>query len=206
MKKLMMSILVLTLISCSKKEEKTEEKSGGITDIVSGVKNYSNLSKSMSDVTKNIEVLKKTTPLSNDELKAILPENLLGLKRSEFSVGDASMMNLSSAEAKYKNEDGSKSMTLEIMDGAGETGSAMVSILMMGLNMNKEKQTETGFEKTTEIDGMKALVSEEKREDKVSSKIQIIAKTRYLLTISGRGFSYEELSKAVGEINTSALK
>ena len=206
MKKLLMSILVLTLVSCSKKEEKIEEKSGGITDIVSGVKNYSNLSKSMSDVTKNIEVLKKTTPLSNDELKAILPENLLGLKRSEYSVGDATMMNLSSAEAKYKNEDKSKTMSLEIMDGAGETGSAMVSILMMGLNMNKEKETETGFEKTTEIDGMKALVSEEKREDHVSSKIQIIAKNRYLLTISGRGFSYDELSKAVGEINTSALK
>jgi hypothetical protein len=206
MKKLMISILALTLINCSKKETKTEEKAGGLSDIVSGVKNYSNMSKSMNDVTKNIEVLKKTTPLSNDELKAILPENLLGLKRTEFSVGDASMMNLSSAEAKYKNEDASKSMKLEIMDGAGETGSAMVSILMMGLNMNKEKQTETGFEKTTEIDGMKALVSEEKREDHVSSKIQIIVKARYLLTISGQGFTYEELSKAVGEINTSALK
>ncbi|MBF8456036.1 hypothetical protein IV494_02480 [Kaistella sp. G5-32] len=205
MKKLMMSILALTLISCTKSETKTEEKSGGISDLVSGVKNYSEISKSVDEVSKNIEVLKKTTPLSNEELKAILPESLLGLKRTEISVGDTSMMALTTAEAKYKSED-RKSIDVQIMDGAGEMGSAMVSSMMMGLGGNREKTTENGFEKTTEIDGMKALVSEEKSGENVSSKIQVIAKKRYLFTMSGEGISYEDLLKAFGEINTSGLK
>lgn len=201
----MMSILALTLISCTKSETKTEEKSGGISDLVSGVKNYSEISKSVDEVSKNIEVLKKTTPLSNEELKAILPESLLGLKRTEISVGDTSMMALTTAEAKYKSED-RKSIDVQIMDGAGEMGSAMVSSMMMGLGGNREKTTENGFEKTTEIDGMKALVSEEKSGENISSKIQVIAKKRYLFTMSGEGISYEDLLKAFSEINTSGLK
>lgn len=204
MKKLMMAASVLLLIACSKEEKKTEEKSGGLSDLVSSAKNYGKLSGSMEDVSKNIEKLKAMTPLNNEELKAASPEQLMGLKRTELSVGDNSMMNLSSAEAKYSDET-NKNITLEIMDGAGETGSTMVSILMMGLNMDKEKTTQTGFEKSTEINGMKAMVSEEKGEDYINSKIQMVVKNRYVLTLSGDGISYEELTKALGEINLSKL-
>ena len=150
MKKLLMSVLALALLSCSKKEETVQEKSAGLSDMVSGVKNYSNLSKNVNNISKNIETLKQLAPLTNEELKKVLPETLMGMKRVELSVGDASMMNLVSAEAKYKDEN-NKKIDLQIMDGAGETGSAMVSILMMGLNVNKEKITETGFEKSAEI-------------------------------------------------------
>lgn len=204
MKNLLMSVLALSLISCSKNETKTEEKSGGLSELVSNAKNYSKVSSSVNNMTKNIETLKNLTPLTNEELKKVLPETLLGLKRVELSVGDASMMNLVSAEAKYKDEN--KRIELQIMDGAGETGSAMVSILMMGINVDKEKITETGFEKSAEINGMKAIVSEDKNGESINSKIQMIAKNRYLMTLTGTGVSYEELKSALGEINMSGLK
>ena len=204
MKNLLMSVLALSLISCSKNETKTEEKSGGLSELVSNAKNYSKVSSSVNNMTKNIETLKNLTPLTNEELKKVLPETLLGLKRVELSVGDASMMNLVSAEAKYKEEN--KRIELQIMDGAGETGSAMVSILMMGINVDKEKITETGFEKSAEINGMKAIVSEDKNGESINSKIQMIAKNRYLVTLTGTGVSYEELKSALGEINMSGLK
>ena len=204
MKNLLMSVLALSLISCSKNETKTEEKSGGLSELVSTAKNYSKVSSSVNNMGKNIETLKNSTPLTNEELKKVLPETLLGLKRVELSVGDASMMNLVSAEAKYKEEN--KRIELQIMDGAGETGSAMVSILMMGINVDKEKITETGFEKSAEINGMKAIVSEDKNGESINSKIQMIAKNRYLMTLTGTGVSYEELKSALGEINMSGLK
>ena len=204
MKNLLMSVLALSLISCSKTETKTEEKSGGLSELVSNAKNYSKVSSSVNNMTKNIETLKNLTPLTNEELKKVLPETLMGLKRVELSVGDASMMNLVSAEAKYKDEN--KRIELQIMDGAGETGSAMVSILMMGINVDKEKITETGFEKSAEINGMKAIVSEDKNGESINSKIQMIAKNRYLMTLTGTGVSYEELKSALGEINMSGLK
>ena len=150
MKKLMLATAVLMLVACSKEEKVKEEKTGGLSDLISTAKNYSTINNSLQDVNKNIENLKNLIPLTNEELKAVLPEQLLGLKRKELSVGDNAMMNLSTAEAKYADED-NKRIKVEIVDGAGETGSAMVSIMVMGLNVNKEKTTESGFEKSTEI-------------------------------------------------------
>ena len=205
MKKLMLATAVLMLVACSKEEKVKEEKSGGLSDLVSTAKNYGKVSSSMEDVTKNMENLKNIQPLTNDELKSVLPETLLGLKRKELSVGDNAMMNLATAEAKYADEE-NKRIKVDIIDGAGETGSAMVSIMMMGLNVNKEKTTEFGFEKSTEINGAKSIVSETKNGEGVTSEIQTVLKNRYLVTLNADGFSYEELKMALGEFNISALK
>ena len=205
MKKLLMCVFALSLISCSKTETKEEKKSGGFSDIVSGVKNANSMSNSVQDVTKNIEELKAMTPLSNEELKAAFPETLMGMKRTEISVGNAAMMNLSSATAKYKSDD-NKSVTIEVMDGAGEMGSAMVASMIMGMSGEREKTTETGFEKTTQINGMKALVSEDKTESYVNSKIQIIVKKRYYISLSGKQISYEDLQQVLGMMNLDKLK
>lgn len=205
MKKLMLSAAALVLFCCSKEESKQEAKSGGLSDVVSNVKNYSKINSSVQDVSKNIETLKKMTPLTNEELKALLPEELLGLKRKELSVGDNAMMQLASAEAKYSDGD-QKKIKLEIMDGAGETGSAMVSILTMSFNMNKEKITETGYEKTAEINGNKAIIKENSGENYVNSSIQMVAKNRYLITLTGDGISYDDLEKALNQLKLSQLK
>ena len=205
MKKLMLSAAALVLFCCSKEESKQKAKSGGLSDVVSNVKNYSKINSSVQDVSKNIETLKKMTLLTNEELKALLPEELLALKRKELSVGDNAMMQLASAEAKYSDGD-QKKIKLEIMDGAGETGSAMVSILMMSFNMNKEKITETGYEKTAEINGNKAIIKENSGENYVNSSIQMVAKNRYLITLTGDGISYDDLEKALNQLKLSQLK
>ena len=205
MKKLMLATAALMLVACSKEEKVKEEKSGSLSDLVSTAKNYGKVSSSMEDVTKKMESLKSIQPLTNDELKAVLPETLLGLTRKELSVGDNAMMNLATAEAKYADEE-NKRIKVDIIDGAGETGSAMVSIMMMGLNVDKEKTTEFGFEKSTEINGVKSIVSETKNGEGVTSEIQTVLKNRYLVTLNADGFSYDELKMALGEFNTSALK
>ena len=205
MKKLMMTTAVLLLVACSKEEKMKTEKSGGLSDLVTTAKDYSKVNSSMQEVTKSIDNLKNLTPLTNDELKAVLPEMMLGLKRKELSVGDNAMMNLSTAEAKYSDDNG-KRVKVEIVDGAGETGSTMVSVMMMGLNGNKEKITEFGFEKSTEIDGAKSIVSETKNGENIKSEIQTVLKNRYLVTLEADGFSYEQLKSALGALNNSALK
>ena len=206
MKKVIIATAALMLVACSKEEKVKTEKSGGLSDLVSTAKNYSKINSTMQDVGKNIENLKNLTPLTNDELKTVLPEELLGLKRRELSVGDNAMMNLSTAEAKYADDEKTKRIKVEIVDGAGETGSAMVSIMMMGLNVNKEKTTEFGFEKSTEINGVKSIVSERKEGENINSEIQTVLKNRYLVTLKADGFSYEQLKSALSTLNNSALK
>ena len=76
MKKLMIAAAALMLVTCSKEEKVKEEKTGGLSDLVSTAKTYGKMGSSMQDVTKNIENLKNIPPLTNDELKAVLPEIL----------------------------------------------------------------------------------------------------------------------------------
>ncbi|HYV53172.1 MAG TPA: hypothetical protein VE933_01180, partial [Chitinophagaceae bacterium] len=48
------------------------------------------------DMQKKVEELKKLTPLTTDQLKMMLPEQLMGMKRSSFNAN--SMMGFASAE------------------------------------------------------------------------------------------------------------
>ena len=201
---MILSVSLLVMASCSKEKE-SEKESTSIGDVFNGVKTMNTLSNSMEDIQKNTERLQKLTPMSNDELKAVLPETLLGLPRVSFSVGDNSMMKISSAEAEYKDEN-NKNIKLKVLDGAGETGSAMISILMMGLTSNSEKTTQDGFEKMGDFNGTKAQIKETKRESGVDSEINYILKDRYMITIEADGYTTEELKKVMDLINGSSLK
>ncbi len=201
---MILSVSLLVMASCSKEKE-SEKESTSIGDVFNGVKTMNTLSNSMEDIQKNTERLQKLTPMSNDELKAVLPETLLGLPRVSFSVGDNSMMKISSADAEYKDEN-NKNIKLKVLDGAGETGSAMISILMMGLTSNSEKTTQDGFEKMGDFNGTKAQIKETKRESGVDSEINYILKDRYMITIEGDGYTTEELKKVMDLINGSSLK
>ena len=205
MKKIIIAIVALLFVACSKEEKVKEEQSGGLSDMITSEKASGKVSSTMEDVSKNIENLKNIPPMTNEELKSVFPENLLGLKRKELSVGDNAMMNISTAEAIY-TDDNNKRIKVEIIDGAGETGSTMVSIMMTGLNSDTDKTTETGFEKSTEINGVKSIVSENKDGERINSQIQTKKKNRYLLTLYANGFTFNELQKVLTELNSSALK
>ncbi|WP_373709755.1 hypothetical protein [Kaistella sp.] len=205
MKKIIIAIVALLFVACSKEEKVKEEQSGGLSDMITSEKASGKVSSTMEDVSKNIENLKNIPPMTNEELKSVFPENLLGLKRKELSVGDNAMMNISTAEAIY-TDDNNKRIKVEIIDGAGETGSTMVSIMMTGLNSDTDKTTETGFEKSTEINGVKSIVSENKDGERINSQIQTVLKNRYLLTLYANGFTFNELQKVLTELNSSALK
>lgn len=202
----------LLLISCSllfmfncKKEEKKDEDSTSISDVFNGAKNLNTLSNSMEGIQKNAERLKKLTPISNDELKAVMPETMMGLKRTSLSVGDNSMLQFSSAEAEY-SDGAEKKIEIKVMDGAGETGSAMISMMQMGFSTNSEKTTENSFEKMGEFNGVKASIKERKSENRTDSEIQYLLKDRYLISIEGDGYTTEELKAVMATINSSSLK
>lgn len=145
------------------------------------------------------------TPLSNDELKAVIPETVLGLKTINLSAGDASMMNLSSAEAVYNTDDQSKNVKITVMDGTGKTGSSMVTLMMMTMNTTSEKTTEDGFEKNGEFNGVKTKISETKSGEQVNSEINYLVAKRFMLTIISRGYTVEELKNVMNDGSLSSL-
>ena len=115
------------------------------------------------------------------------------------------MMGLNSGQATYTDDDG-KSVEVSIMDGAGETGSSMVAMYAITLAMETEQQTESGYTKTTKINGNRATVAENTYDDWVNSEITTLVSDRYIVSLNGSGLSLNELEKVYNEINLKGLK
>lgn len=200
MKKILVLLSALIIISCKK-----EETSGhSVSDAISSVQTLNKMGNATENIEKRGEELKKTAPVSNDEFKTAVPEKLLGMSRKELSLGETSMMEMNSATARYHGENGNE-ITLIINDGAGEMGSSLYTLTKLGLAADVEKQNEYGWQKTMDIAGNKSVVEEEKNADFINSKITFIAKDRYLISLNSQGLSADELKKAVSEINLNTL-
>ena len=195
------------LISCggNKSSEEGNNDSMSISKAVGGLKNLNKAGDAAKDWEKTQEKLAAETPRTNDEIKAMFPETLAGMKRSSFSVGEAQMMGMNSGQATYTDDDG-KSVEVSIMDGAGETGSSMVTMYAITLAMETEQQTESGYTKTTKFNGNRATVAENTYDDWVNSEITTLVSDRYIVSLNGSGLSLNELEKVYNEINLKGLK
>ncbi len=195
------------LISCggNKSSEGDNGDSMSISEAVGGLKNLNKAGDAAKDWEKTQEKLAAETPRTNDEIKAMFPETLAGMKRSSFLVGESQMMGLNSGQATYTDDDG-KSVEVSIMDGAGETGSSMVAMYAITLAMETEQQTESGYTKTTKFNGNRATVAENTYDDWVNSEITTLVSDRYIVSLNGSGLSLNELEKVYNEINLKGLK
>ncbi|WP_270088880.1 hypothetical protein [Sphingobacterium sp. SYP-B4668] len=190
--------------------ESTTEESGGISDVISGVKNLDNLKDGANKMEEMQGKLKGLTSLTNDELKAFFPETLEGLKRTSISVGNNEMFgNVATGNATYADENG-KEITVKLMDGAGELGSGIISLIAMGYQMDNESESGNRVEKTHEFNGKRAKTEEVKEndgtQDYYTSAIGFIEKDRYSVELRGQHFSLSELQKGMDKLNYGALK
>ncbi len=199
----MMAGAALFMLSCG--NSKTEEQKSETSSVFDKVSNLSKVASSAGKVEEQIKKLKELTPLTNDELKAVVPETLNGLKRKSYNAGGLSAVGgLSSIDAEYGDDN--KYIKIGIIDGAGETGSAMVSLLALSLSMNTESESAETKTKTTEINGVRAVTEDTKRNESVNSSIKYLYKDRYSISLDGHGYTLSELEGFMKELNTSALK
>ncbi|GAA0884040.1 hypothetical protein [Sphingobacterium siyangense] len=188
--------------------EDAKEKEAGISDVVKGVSNLGNLSDGAKKLEDLQAKLKSEKPLSSEELKAFLPESLDGLKRTSYSGGSMYGAEVVSGEATY-TVDNQKEIKVNIIDGAGETASAIVGLAQMGFMVDSEKITDTEIEKTGEFEGKRAKTTDSKGVEgstEKSSEISYLEKDRYLITLRGNGYSLDELKGFLAKLNLSALK
>lgn len=194
--------------NAEKNQDGTAEKSviGQMTESAGTLKELSKLEQYGKDIEQRMNVLKALTPVSNEVLKAVLPENLVDMKRKSLRVGEMSAMGVASASAEYENADDTKSLDINIIDGAGESGSGMASLMFLGFTTEREEITENGFEKTTEINGKRALVKEEIYNGEVDSEIKWIHDERFIIELKADGYTLDELTQLFKNLDLSALK
>lgn len=210
-KPLSLFVASVLMLSCGgSNSEKQEEKDPGLMDKIStatsAVKNLSKYEEYAKEMEKRMNELKSLTPVSNEDLKSVFPDQINGLKRKSYAAGELSAMGVSSGSASYNLKDSEKNFSVDIYDGAGEAASAMLSLLYMSFNADVEKETENGFEKMVNYKDSKALVKQNKYGESVNSEIQWIENKRFVVTLKGNGYTYEELSEIQKELDFSGLK
>jgi len=199
MKKYVFVLLVFSLfISC--KDNPVSKKIKETKDVVS---NSTNAVQEMTKMQDDIKELQETTPLTNEELKSWLPEEVEGMKRISYKAGQAGMMNISSIEASYANEDKSKKFSISIIDGAGQVGAAATAGMRMVMSQDFEEEDENGYRRTVTKNGIKAI--EEYRSGNNKSKIQLMEGNRFYLEANGTNMDLDETWNAIDELDMEEL-
>ena len=200
-KKIVLSLaLLLALGACGKKEEaKTDEPSMG--DAISAMGKLSEVADASKNMEKHAEELKKLTPVTNDHLKSILPDNMAGIARTSFEITNA--IGLQTANAKYEKD--GKSYEVQVYDGAGETGSAMFGLAELGTIMGTESETQTGYTKPFAMGDNKGSEKQDKSNaDSISNEITLIVAHRFVLTVNSRGTDMDALKSAIKDADLAS--
>ena len=186
------TLLVVSMLvaACNnhKKISTTEKNADGSTTTTT--MDVSDLSTSTDAMNKKMEELKKLTPLTIDQLKGLLPEELNGIKRTSFTTN--STMGFAVAEAEYRKDD-STVIKLDIYDCAGEAGAGIYG-LNYWTKMNVQSESSDGYTKTIDFMGNRAVETYEKNNNQYS--LTFAASDRLLVVLSGRNTGNEALKDA----------
>jgi hypothetical protein len=151
---------------------------------------------STDEMQKKMEELKKLTPLTTDQLKTMLPDEIMGMKRASFNAN--SMMGYAAADATYKNEGDEKELHVNIFDCAGEAGAGIYS-LNYWTRMSMTSENDNGYSKTVDFNGGKAVEQYTKSNDEY--QITYVANDRLLVSVSGSKTGLDAVKDAAKNLN-----
>lgn len=139
------------------------------------------------------EELTKLTPLTADELRALVPEELMGAPASGIDVNAA--MGATVANANYKIND-STDLKIEIVDCAGPGGAGVFSLQYLNMiNVNSDDEEE--YVKTIDFNGGRAM--ENCRKNRNRCTLAYFSGNRFLVSIRGDNVGIDALKNlAVG--------
>ena len=141
--------------------------------------------------------------VSPKALKDALPKALPGLERVEAGSEKQSAFGISTVIATGVYESGDKSIRIEITDMGGMGGLGAMAMLGMA-NNEVDKETRTGFERTTTYQGFKALESYDKTDK--SGQIEAFIGSRFSVKINGSSLaSFDDLAGAIQALDLKAL-
>jgi hypothetical protein len=154
---------------------------------------------SADEAQKRIDELKKVTPITNEQLKSFFAEEVMGMKRSEFSVNSAA--GYATGTAVYKKD--TTQYSVMVYDCAGEAGSAFYGMrYLMGWNM--EREDDNGYEKTVTFMGNKALESYTKNSNRHT--LNFVTADRFWITLEGHRTGLDNLKSFAENLNLGKLK
>lgn len=136
------------------------------------------------------------------KLKALLPEELNGLKRTNIEAEKNAMgdFKISKAQAQY-SDDNNKQIDVTITDFGGNKMAGMM--LGMGM-MEMDKETAGGYEKVYKADGRH--ITEKFDKNSSSGEYHVLVAGRFMMEINGQQVDMGALKAAANKIGFSNLE
>jgi hypothetical protein len=206
MKKIVLVFVVcFTLVAC--KDNPVNKK---IQETTEGLSNVNKAVKELNKMQEGVTELQETTPLTNDDLKAWLPDNVKGMKRIAYKAGQMAVMQIASIEATYANEDKSKTFKVEVIDGAGALGATATAGMRMLFSQDFEEEDEYKTKRTTKRKGIKAIEEyrKSKSEDKElnsRSTIEFMQEERFYIKATGTNMNIDDTWDAIDDLDVDDL-
>jgi hypothetical protein len=138
-------------------------------------------------------------------LKALLPAELPGMTRSSASAERTQTMGMdtSNAEGLYNATDGSGArVKIKLTDTGNMSGSMRQSLNAWTMG-SYSRETDTGYEKTTTINGCRGMEKYDTQNKEGS--LQFLVADRFIVDIQGYGVTMETMKQAVDKIDLKKL-
>ena len=147
------------------------------------------------DMEKQKAELEKLTPLTLDQLKALLPETLIGAPRKSYETNAS--MGAGLANASYEMND-STNVKLTIWDCGGPGGAGIYGMQYMTL-WNIQQDNDREYNKTIDLNGSKALEHCYKTRNECS--LTYFTGNRFMVILEGNNVGADALKQAAGGLN-----
>jgi hypothetical protein len=160
----------------------------------------------MADVFTQMNDGQTVDPIDFRELRDMLPAELPGMPRANAEGEKGGTMGIvqSSAKGTYQVE-GDRRTTISVtIKDMGTLKGAMVMGGYPWLMMQTDKESDTGFERTTTYKGYPAFESYSTR-GRPSGKVQVVVAKRFAVEVDGRGVEWELIKAAIDEVDLDAL-
>jgi len=148
-----------------------------------------------ADMEKIKEELANLTPVTADQLKAMVPAQLMSTPHENLDVSTSTGASIASAE--YKIND-STNIKLSIIDCAGPGGAGIYSLQYLGM-MNVQEDTDEEYTKTINFNGAKAFEHCDKTDNECS--FIYFARGRFLISLEGEGVKMGALKQAANGLD-----
>ncbi len=185
----------LLLAACNSNKKPADDKTTTENNQENTTSNTNPMMNDAANMQKRTEELQKLPPLSLDQLKALIPEELMGAKKTNYTASSA--MGAGVATAEYRMND-TTDVKLMVYDCGGPGGAGIYSMQYLGM-FNMESESETEYTKTINFNGGRAI--EHCQKTRNDCTLSYFTGSRFLVTLEGNNVGVEALKQAAGGLN-----
>ena len=143
-------------------------------------------------------------PIDFRKLKEALPQELAGFEKGESSGEKNNAFGIAVSEAKqsFRTADGSKSVRFEITDPGSLAGP--FALANMWMNIDIDKETSSGYEKTSTVGGRK--LHEKWNKSSKHAEVQMVVGNRFMIEVDAQGVDMNDVKALISKIDVAKLE